>query len=385
MVTFPRRLRPGLVHGRHGRAAGHASHRRATGRLTLRIMPADREEVPMLGRIKLIHDAIAAGRPLDLAAVMQIDNREQLGNEAYAWCWAAAKFLDSHPRYRDRFRALRKYVRRRPISTTSSAASIAADWADLTAEWQAYIATLDYGYDFERMAIDFRRGEPLAAGRPQSLTIRADRGWQSSGVWLAAGKHTKSPPPAATKLPKNAQPTAKPQPWPCEPGGVTIEYHDGQPLGMLLGAIDARDPQSPDDNLAHPVAIGLGTTLTPTASGTLYLRVNDSASRLDRQSRHAHRDDRVEITEVLPSRSPRLSCVEVARYIPSRRASGLQSRRLTPSPATQTMARRIQQPVTSIRQQASTTLHDQLHRRKTIPKSGPPSPAKSSGRPTAWK
>ena len=38
---------------------------------------------------------------------MQLDNRKQMGNEAYAWCWAAAKFLDSHPRYRDRFRGLR--------------------------------------------------------------------------------------------------------------------------------------------------------------------------------------------------------------------------------------------------------------------------------------
>src|SRR4029078_9834355 len=94
-----------------GMAELMATHRiDDTGRLTLRIMPADRDEVAMLGRIKLVRDAVASGRPLDLAAVMHIENRRVLENEAYAWSWTAAVFLDSHPRYRTRFRALRKYV-----------------------------------------------------------------------------------------------------------------------------------------------------------------------------------------------------------------------------------------------------------------------------------
>ena len=63
------------------------------------------------------------------------------------------------------------------------------------------------------------------------------------------------------------------QPWPCEPGGVTLEYHNGRPLGILLAATDA--------SLAQPFAVGLGSTIEPTESGTLYLRVNDSAGRLD--------------------------------------------------------------------------------------------------------
>ena len=39
----------------------------------------------------------------------------------------------------------------------------AKDWADLNAEWQAYIATLDYGFDFERMAINFEPDVRLIA------------------------------------------------------------------------------------------------------------------------------------------------------------------------------------------------------------------------------
>ena len=239
-------------------------------RLTLRSMPANREDVPMLGRIKLIEDALGEDRVLDLTAIMKLNNRKQLGNEAYAWCWAAAKFLDSHPRYRDRFRKLRDHVRDEDFNEIFRRA-YAGDWADLEAEWQAFIPTLEHGYDFERMAIGFEPGRPLNGGS-RTVTIAADRGWQSSGVRLAAGKSYRITASGRYEIANDGQP------WPCEPGGVTIEYHDGRPLGMLLGAIDGRGGQT---TLARPFNVGLGTTIKPDASGTLYLRVNDAAGRLN--------------------------------------------------------------------------------------------------------
>ena len=68
------------------------------------------------------------------------------------------------------------------------------------------------------------------------------------------------------------------EPWPCEPGGVTIDYNDGHPLGTLLGAIDGTKKGV---TLANSFEIGLGITITPTAAGTLYLRVNDSPAKLN--------------------------------------------------------------------------------------------------------
>ena len=115
----------------------------------------------MWGRIKLIRDAVAAGRMLDLSAVMALDNRKQMDDESYAWCWAATKFLDSHPRYRDRFRGLKQHVTDQDFNEVVQRL-YGKDWQAIEAEWPAYIAALDYGYDFERMAIDFRRGH--AAG-----------------------------------------------------------------------------------------------------------------------------------------------------------------------------------------------------------------------------
>jgi hypothetical protein len=240
------------------------------GRLTLRTMPRNRQEVPMLGRIKLIHDARAANRALGLAAVLQIDNRKQLGADSYAWCWAAAKFLDSHPRYRQRFRQLRKYVREADFNEIFPD-EFADDWHNLQSEWQAFIATLEHGYDFERMAIDFESGRP-PGGAPRTVTIKVDRGWQSSGVHLEAGRSYRITASGRYEIANDGQP------WPCEPGGVTIDYHDGRPLGVLLGAIDGR---TGDTTLAHPFNIGLGALVAPAASGTLYLRVNDLPSRLD--------------------------------------------------------------------------------------------------------
>src|SRR5262249_33294682 len=153
----------------------------------------------------------------------------QMDNDAYAWCWALAKFLDAHPRYRDRFRAMKLHVTD-PDFDAQLERAYRDDWQNLLIEWQAFIAALDYGYDFERMAIDLKRGQPLDRGETQA-TIAADCGWQSSGVWLEAGQRYRVS--ASGRYQIATEPTEDgTQPWPCEPGGVTIDYRDGYPLGM---------------------------------------------------------------------------------------------------------------------------------------------------------
>jgi len=254
--------------------ATHRLDEKQTPQLTLGTMPRDRSEVPMLGRIKLVRDAVAKGRALDFPVVLLIDNRRQLDNEAYAWCWSAAVFLDSHPQYQQRFRQLKAHVRNIDFNNIVRR-TYADDWANLLAEWQAFVATLDYGYDFQRMAIGFRAGRPVS-GRVHRATIAADRGWQSSGAALEAGQTYRISAHGRYVIAEEPHAGAT-RAWPCEPGGVTIEYHEGRPLGMLLGALDARRTGA---TLADAFEIGLGTSVTPTASGTLYLRVNDSPARL---------------------------------------------------------------------------------------------------------
>jgi hypothetical protein len=259
-----------------------ATHRldEQTGKLTLRIMPRSREEVPMLGRIKLVHDALASDRSLTFPDVLRIDNRQQLDNASYAWTWAAAKWLDSHPRYGDRFRELRQHVRS-PNFNQIAERAYADDWPELLAEWQAFVATLDYGFDFKRTPIEFQPGWPLG-GTSQRVTIAADRGWQSSGVQVESGKTYRIVASGRYQIATEPVHGAL-QPWPCEPGGITLEYHDGRPLGMLMGAVvEVRESEkrSSTAGFGKPIEIGQRCELKPAHPGTLYLRVNDSAARL---------------------------------------------------------------------------------------------------------
>jgi hypothetical protein len=271
--------------GTRERGAGRNSEKDPDTVLEIGIMPRSRDEVPMLGRIKLVQGALATDGALTLPAVMQIDNRKQLGNDAYAWCWAAAKFLDAHPRYRGRFRKLQRQVRSDEFNEIARR-EFGRDWEELKAEWLAFVTTLEHGYDFEQMAIDFRTGTPLRA-QPRTATIAADRGWQSSGVLLEAGKTYRVSASGRFQIAVEDVNGVETR-WPCEAGGVTIEYHAGHPLGMLLGAVveggsgkwEGGRQESANGGFARPFEIGLGTTISPKRSGTLYLRVNDSAARL---------------------------------------------------------------------------------------------------------
>lgn len=249
-----------------------ATHRWSDGKLTLNYYPRDVADVPRLGRIKIVQDGYQSGRALSLAKVMAYDNRAHLENEPYGWCWAAAALLDGHPRYRDRFRALPQDIAEPGFSQRVEAA-YGDDWPLLREEWQVFVANIEHGYDFARMAIDFKPGAPLKSGAAE-VRIAADRGWQPS-VHLEAGHAYRLTASGRYQL------ADQPRPWPCEPGGVTVEYYHGQPLGVLLAAVrpDRANPAKATA-LIKPIVIGLAGELEPAESGTLYLRINESAGKL---------------------------------------------------------------------------------------------------------
>ena len=79
--------------------------------------------------------------------------------------------------------------------------------------------------------------------------------------------------------------------WWCEPGGVTIRYHRGSPLGILQAVIlpepskaslrgDSPIGQGRPGRLLKPIDIGAADAMTADVTGTLYLRVNDSPGEL---------------------------------------------------------------------------------------------------------
>jgi hypothetical protein len=250
-----------------------ATHHWQAGKLQLAIMPQSKDEVPYWGRVKIIRDEFAAGRGMSLAQILSYDRHAHLRNEPYVWCWGAAAFFDAHPKTQTAFRELRK-----DAADTSKAFSLRfaerlkADWPHIDQDWQLFVLNCDYGYDFARAAVVHRPASDLPAGGA-TATIAADRGWQSTGFRLAAGKTYTLTASGRYQVANN------PKPWPCELQGVTIRYHAGRPLGMLLAAVKP-DEGTGTTPLAAPQPIGRSGLVMPASTGTLYLSINEAASGL---------------------------------------------------------------------------------------------------------
>jgi len=252
------------------------THRGSGDEIELGYFPKSRDEVPMLGRIKLIRDYLKTGRVPYHEQLLNLSPRD---NSGYAWTWAFATFLDSHPRYRDRFRGLIPHVVDKDFNARFEA-TFRGELDDIDIEWAGFAKDLDYGRDVARTAVTLATGDELPNKQTKTISIDTSRGWQSTGVLVTPGMAYE------VRAKGRYQLAAGPPVWWSEPGGVTIRYYGGTPLGMLQAAI-APDLEHPAGSerldpigLDHPIPVGLGTTITTTMIGTLYLRVNDSPAEL---------------------------------------------------------------------------------------------------------
>ena len=250
------------------------THRWERGKLMLGVMPRSKEDVPYWGRVKIVRDEYAAGRGLTLTDVMNYDSQAHLRQEPYGWCWAAAAFLDGHPLTQRAFRELKSDVQlSRDELSRKLRQRLKDQWTVISEDWQLFVLDCDYGYDFARAAVVRKPAIDLPPSGAK-VSVASDRGWQSTGFKLVAGKTY------AITATGRFTVAGGDKPWPCEAGGVTIRYHDGRPLGMLLGAVYDEGAASSETPLASPEPIGVGTQLTPTSSGTLYLSINEAAAGL---------------------------------------------------------------------------------------------------------
>ena len=158
------------------------------------------------------------------------------------------------------------------------AETFASDGPELAQEFQVFAADMAYGHDSCRTAIDFTAGKPMS-GRHERVTVAADRGWQNSGLKLDAGKTYRLAATGRYQVAKRAHVLYS------EPGGVSIRYFHGKPLGVLLGAVRPHGPSTGVSPLASPLRIGLGAVVRPEKTGTLYLRANISPGELDGAAR----------------------------------------------------------------------------------------------------
>jgi hypothetical protein len=254
-----------------------ATHHWADGKLELPYFPRTSAETLKLNRIEIVQSDVAHKRGKQLIDVAALN--DFLQTEPYAWSWAATAFLDGHPRYRDRFQSLSKQLSDDDNFNAKSREAFAADGAELAEEWQVFTNEIDYGYDFNRTAIDFTPGKPLNA-KPQTVHVEADHGWQNSGIKLEAGKTYSISATGQYQVANRAKP------WISEPNGISIRYFNDRPLGLLLAAIRP-EKSTGASQFTKPIVTGNGTTIKPEQSGTLYFKINDSPGELGDNSGQA--------------------------------------------------------------------------------------------------
>jgi hypothetical protein len=242
-----------------------------TSRFVSTPLPRRRNDVEQLGRIERLRQLSDVGQSPRLGDVFETAPQAHRALGAYAASWAAVTFLAGHPAYRAAFVA----TERQPLDRDFTARLRATTgWSEAAAgrDFAAFVTDIDYGYDFERMTIDWSPGQPLAA--QQTSTVAADRGWQNSGWSLAQGEHC-----SFTATGRVTVGQASAGRLESSPDGITLHWYRGRPIGRLVVAqwVEPADGGRPSFRI---LAEGSSGEFTAAAAGPLYLKLNDNPGDL---------------------------------------------------------------------------------------------------------
>ena len=255
------------------------THQVRNGKLILDVFPPSRDDVPHWGRIKLIQDAVASGRRLTIEEVMNFGPSAHQDTEAYAWSWALAVLLSRGDGTASLFTSLQRQVATGQLDKQLMQGLTPKQWTDLRDNWAVFIDEINYGlqsFDLVGgMNMGFLPNPSIRLGT--EYDCRADQVWQPSGIELGAGKKYRLR--ATGRCHVAAPPDGKS--WESEPGGISVRYYRGRPLGQLLAVVRPREADAKLQSVfLQPMVVGLETVIEPKVDGMLYLRINDSPSEL---------------------------------------------------------------------------------------------------------
>lgn len=239
-------------------------------------LPVRKSDVEQLGRIETLRRLAADRRPPTLSAVMAVPTGDHRDISTYASNWAAVALLARHPALAPSFTA----AERGPLDEDFNARLAAQPgWNAAVAarEFAAFTTEIDYGWDFARMRIDWSPGRPLVV--PTRGTVAAGRGWQNTGMALAAGGRCRITAHGRVRLGEvPAQAGAAATPIESEADGISLRWYRGHPVGRLLAAQWVER----EDGTAGFVVLGSGAAaeITAAAAGPLYLKVNEAPGDL---------------------------------------------------------------------------------------------------------
>ncbi len=259
--------------------ATHRLERAAAGKTQFVATPIPEvpDDVEQLGRIEKIRELREAGRVPSLEETLGLTVNEHGSIGDYATSWASVAMMANHPAYAEAFAILE----RGPLEADFNRQLTSMPGWDApraARDFDAFTADLDYGWDFSRMAIDWSTGTSLET--PRTLAVEGDRGWQNSGIALTAGRRyamvargrvgvgsiTDESSGLVTKLES-------------EPGGISLQWYRGRPVGQLLAAQWAV-PAGDGRPRFQLVAKGEAAEITAVVDGPLFFKINQFPGRL---------------------------------------------------------------------------------------------------------
>ena len=205
---------------------------------------------------------LQSAEPKKTLAEIAVPGRTSSGTwQDYAWRWALCHLLANNPNYADRFKPLAVgLMTGRPGYTFAEVYGPVRH--EISFEYAQFLAQFDNGYEAARCAWQWEASfAPLRKSRSKRATVFADRGWQPSGVTVAAGDRLAVACEGA---------------WRLAPAGAELTAAgEANGRGQLLGVVLSRNEQTGAYSLTEPFAVGGADYLRASADGDLYLRCND--------------------------------------------------------------------------------------------------------------
>ena len=263
-------------------------HRWSNQNLKLLYRLRDRSEAEYWGRVKRIKDERDTDKGMTLSDVLNIPPTAFLEVRYYAWSWAGCEFFSKHEKTKAAFRNLRALAHLDSAKFNQQfQLAIQNGWDTLERDWELFVGEMEYGYQVDRGQISVANPIGERSGSANSkFEVRSDRSWQSTSIQVKKGDRIRISGSGEFRVGPNGPSSSDPSktPWKSQSNGITIEYYQGYPLGMLHAGIlnpTASTAREQIKGLLKPIPVGLNAEITAPATGTLCLRINESPANLD--------------------------------------------------------------------------------------------------------
>ena len=239
-------------------------------------VPAAAEHVEQLGRIESLQALAARGRLPTLPQVFAAPITAHDDITAYAANWAAVTLLARHPAHARVFARLERGPL--DLQLDRRLAELPGWDGDRAArDYAAFVSEIDYGWDFERLAIDWSAGRPPAA--VEAVAVAAGRGWQNTGLAPSRGSRCTISARGRVRVGEIHAAGGAATVLESSADGISLRWYRGRPVGRLLAAQWVG---------AAPAAAGRFTVIgeaaeavcTAVVDGPLFLRINQAPADL---------------------------------------------------------------------------------------------------------